>query len=296
MVIGEPKEKLPLTSDIVFKRVFSKEENKDLLQSLLEAILGTKIKSIEVKNPELPPDLSDVKAGTLDLKVEINNDTIIDVEMQVENENNIDNRQTRYLVTMSNDELKKGETYDEVRKIITISLLKFNYFKRNSFLNISHMKFEKNKPEMFVDMGYKREEEILTDKLEIITIELPKFKKQNPGIESELHQWLWLILGEEEKIKMATKNNKKIKKAVEIIDTMSMDPNEWELYRSRQMAIQNYNISMRNSEKKGEERGRKIGEKLGKKKIAKKLLSKGMSLEEVIEITDLTEDEINLIK
>ena len=175
---NDPK-KLPLTSDIVFKRVFSKEENKDLLQSLLELILGTKIKSIEIKNPELPPDLSDVKAGTLDLKVAVNEDTIIDVEMQVENENNIDDRETRYLVAMSNDQLKKGELYTQVRKIITISILKFNFYKRNSFLNIAHMKFEGSKPEMYVDMGYNREEELLTDKLEMITIELPKFQKQN---------------------------------------------------------------------------------------------------------------------
>ena len=240
---------MPLTSDIVFKRVFSKEENKDLLQSLLESILGTKIKSIEIKNPELPPDLSDVKAGTLDLKVAVNEDTIIDVEMQVENENNIDDRETRYLVAMSNDQLKKGELYTQVRKIITISILKFNYLKRNSFLNIAHMKFEGNKPEMYVDMGYNREEELLTDKLEMITIELPKFQKQNPSIENELNQWLWMILGEEEKIKMAVKKNKTIKKAVEIVDTMSMDPKEWELYRSRQMAITNYNIAMQNSKK-----------------------------------------------
>ena len=264
---NDPK-KLPLTSDIVFKRVFSKEENKDLLQSLLESILGTKIKSIEIKNPELPPDLSDVKAGTLDLKVAVNEDTIIDVEMQVENENNIDDRETRYLVAMSNDQLKKGELYTQVRKIITISILKFNYLKRNSFLNIAHMKFEGSKPEMYVDMGYNREEELLTDKLEMITIELPKFQKQNPSTENELNQWLWLILGKEEKIKMAIKKNKKIKRAVEIVDTMSMDPKEWELYRSRQMAIMNYNISMQNSRKQGEEigekRGKEIGERLGK--------------------------------
>ena len=181
---------MPLTSDVVFKRVFSKEENKDLLQSLLESILGTKIKSIEIKNPELPPDLSDVKAGTLDLKVAVNEDTIIDVEMQVENENNIDDRETRYLVAMSNDQLKKGELYTQVRKIITISILKFNFYKRNSFLNIAHMKFEGSKPEMYVDMGYNRDEELLTDKLEMITIELPKFQKQNPSIENELSQWL----------------------------------------------------------------------------------------------------------
>lgn len=288
--------KLPLTSDIVFKRVFSKEENKDLLQSLLESILGTKIKSIEIKNPEISPDLSDVKAGTLDLKVAVNEDTIIDVEMQVGNENNIDDRETRYLVAMSNDQLKQGELYTQVRKLIAISILKFNFYKRNSFLNIAHMKFENSKPEVYVDMGYNREEEILTDKLEIITIELPKFQKQNPSIENELNQWLWLILGEEEKIKMAVKKNKEIKKAVEIVDTMSMDPKEWELYRSRQMAILNYNIGMQNSRKQGEEIGEKRGREKEKVEIAKKLLELGDDIEKIKIATGLKEEKILSIK
>lgn len=109
--------KLPLTSDVVFKRVFSKEENKDLLKSLLESIPGTKLKSIEIKNPEMSPDLSDVKAGTLDLKIAINEDTIIDIEMQVGNENNINDRETRYLVAMSNDQLKKRRTIYSSKKI-----------------------------------------------------------------------------------------------------------------------------------------------------------------------------------
>ena len=288
--------KLPLTSDVVFKRVFSKEENKDLLQSLLESILGTKIKSIEIKNPEMSPDLSDVKAGTLDLKVAVNEDTIIDVEMQVGNEGNIDDRETRYLVAMSNDQLKQGEQYTQVRKLITISILKFNFYKRNSFLNIAHMKFENSKPEMYVDMGYNREEELVTDKLEMITIELPKFQKQNPSIENELNQWLWLILGEEEKIKMVVKKNKKIKKAVEIVDTMSMDPKEWELYRSRQMAILNYNIGMQNSRKQGEEIGKEIGKKEEKIEIAKKMLELGDGIEKVSLVTGLTKEEIEKIK
>jgi predicted transposase/invertase (TIGR01784 family) len=153
------------------------------------------------------------------------------------------------------------------------------------------MRFEKSKPEMYVDMGYKKEAELETDKLEIITIELPKFKQQNPNVENKLNQWLWLIIGEEERIKMAIKKNEKIEKAVEIIDQMSMDPKEWELYRSRQMAIMNYNISMSNSEKKGE----KIGEKKAKEEIARKMINKGTKLEEIIEITGLTKEEIDTI-
>lgn len=50
----KPIKKLPLTSDIVFKRVFAREGNEDILKALLEAILEIPIKQVIVKNPELP--------------------------------------------------------------------------------------------------------------------------------------------------------------------------------------------------------------------------------------------------
>lgn len=40
--------KLPLTSDIVFKRVFSKKGNESILKSLLEAILDIKNQKVIV--------------------------------------------------------------------------------------------------------------------------------------------------------------------------------------------------------------------------------------------------------
>ena len=73
------KKKLPLSSDIVFKRVFSKEGNEGILKALLEAILEINIKSVIVKNPEMPKDLYDSKAGVMDIKVEIDTNTIVDI-------------------------------------------------------------------------------------------------------------------------------------------------------------------------------------------------------------------------
>ena len=91
---------------------------------------------------------------------------------------------------------------------------------------------------------------------------------------------------------MASKENEKIKKAIKIIDEMSMDPKEWELYRSRQMAIMNYNIGMKNSEKKGE----KIGEKKTREKIVKNLLNIGLDTEKIIEATGITKEELKKIE
>ena len=50
---------------------------------------------------------------------------------------------------------------------------------------------------------------------------------------------------------MAKKENKEIKKAMEIIDEMSMDEKEWELYESRRLAIMDYNTGILEAEERG---------------------------------------------
>ena len=290
------QEKLPLNSDIVFKRVFAKEENKDLLISLLEAILKIEIKSIEIKNPEIPRNLMDSKAGVLDIKAIINDNSVVDVEMQMNDEHNIEHRGSYYMTSISSEEIKKGELYIDLKKTIVIGLLNFNYFKRNGYMHTAHMKFEKGDPETYVNMGYEEEEELATDDLEMIFIELPKFIKKNPDANNSLYQWLWLLAGREDKVKMAKKELKEVKKAMEVIDEMSADPKEWEMYESRRKAIINYNSGMETARREGVAAGLKEGEKKAKEETAKKMIKLKMPIEQIMEISGLSKEEIEKLK
>lgn len=247
---------LPLTSDIVFKRVFSREGNEKILKSLLEAILDTEIQKVEVKNPQLPPNLNDSKAGILDIKVQIDDNTICDVEMQVRDERNIADRSTYYMAKMLSDELKRSEGYIKVKKAIVINILMFNYYKRNSYHSIAHMKFEDTKRDEYVNLGYMDEEKIATKDLEMHFIEIPKFIKKNPEVKTKLEQWLWAISGKGDKAKMAEKANKDVKEAMNIVKEMSMSDEEWELYESRRLALLDYNTGMINAKNEGFEERR----------------------------------------
>ena len=296
----EAIKKLPLTSDIVFKRVFSREGNEDILKALLEAILDKPIQQVIVKNPELPRNLYDSKAGVLDVKVEIDKNIICDIEMQVQDLKNIDKRSTYYMSVLESEELKKGEEYKEAKSTIVINLLNFEFYKRNSYHNIAHMKFEKTKENEYVDMGYIEEEEIATKDLEMHFIEIPKFEKKNPEAKTKLEQWLWLLAGREEKLEMAKKENKEIKKAMDIIDEMSMDEKEWELYMSRHRAILDYNSGMSEAKRQGIEDGLKEGIKQGIKEgaksrnieIAKNMIKEKIEIKTIEKITGLTKEEI----
>ena len=118
-------------------------------------------------------------------------------------------------------------------------------------------------------------------------------KKVNVFVKIE--QWLWTIIGEEGKIEMARKDNKEVEKAIKVVDEMSMNKEERELYEARLKGEFNYNTAIHIAKEEGKELGEKLGEKKKQLEIAKKLLSKKMPIEEIIEITGLSEDEIKNI-
>ena len=311
----EKKKRLELTNDYVFKKIFAKPENNVELKELLEAILNIQIEQVEVKNPEIGKNYEDEKLGILDIRAYINEDTIVDIEMQVANVYTIVNRNITYSSRIIAEQLQVGNNYTVLKKFISINILGENLFKRNSYHNIAHLKFEKTEQEKYVDIGYKEEQEVLTDKIEVHYIELKKFLKKNPGISSKLEQWLWLISGEEEKVKMASKENQNIKKVVEDLDEMSSDENErLEAYK-RKLAVWDYNVSIAEATERGKAEGLEEGLKEGiekgkiegrlegiaegkkearksKLEIAKNLKQKGMDIETIAEVTGVSKEEI----
>ena len=198
----EENEVLKPTNDYIFKRLFSKKGNEDILIDLLEGILEIKIKKIEVMQ-EVELERIDIKdkVGVLDIKAVIYEKTTIDIEMQIENEYNMIERTLFYWAGLYHTGLKSKEKYVRNNKVITINLLKFNIFKEKRYHRVGIIKEKENN-------------DILTDKLELHFIELPKFLESNEGGNKKLRQWLDFICNErEEEVKMAVKENKKIAKA-----------------------------------------------------------------------------------
>ena len=300
--------RLPLTSDYVFKRIFAREENNSMLKDFLEAILNIHINKVEVKNPELTPNMADEKLGILDLKLDIDNERVVDVEMQVSNEHNIKERSSTYLSKLAAEQLKAKQNYKELKKIITINILKYNYLERNSYHSIARMKYEDTSPTEFVDMGYNKEEEEATNTFEMHFIELPKFKEKNPDCNTKLEQWLWLIDGsKEEKVTMSAQENEEINKTVKELNKLSQNPEEVAKYEEREWSIMRYNVEMDTNRELGKEQGRKEGRKEGRKigieegkrdkeiEIVKKLNSLNTPIEKIAEIVGLSTEEVKKI-
>ena len=292
----EKPEKMRLTVDYAFKRVFGRNGNEGILKDFLESILDIEIKDITIQNPEIPKNMRDSKIGILDVRAEINGKEIIEVEMQVQNQYNIDKRSPIYITKIYSDQLKEGDSYVKVKKVAVINILNFNYYERNSYHSVGRMKFENSKENEKVDMGYILEEQYVTDDLEMHFIELPKFRKKNPDISSKLDQWLWLICGEEEKIKMAKNENEKIKEAKSELEKLEMSPEDRELYELRLKAIRD-EINIRESGFiDGKTEGKKEGELQKSLEIAQNMLKENMPIEVISKLTGLSQEEIEKLK
>ena len=291
---------LPLTSDYVFKRIFGQEENKQALKDFLESILDEEILKIEIKNPEIPKNFYDSKYGVLDLKVTLNDKSIVDVEMQMKNEHNIEQRDTFYLVSNYVNELKEGEPYTNCKKSIVINILNFMYYNRNEYHSVARMIFEEPKEEEKVEMGYKEEDRYMTKYLEVHIIELPKFKIKNPKMHTKLEEWLWLFIGSDEKVSEASKKNKEIEKIKKKLASMSLSPEERNNYEYRLRAIRDEADAIEYKTKQAKEEGIREGLERGAKRrteeMVKEMLKNNFTIEQIEIITKLTKEEIERLK
>ena len=281
-------ELLPLTDDYIFKRVFAYKGNESVLKDFLEALLKIEIKGIKITNPEIIPYEKGEKRGLLDIKAEINDGTMLDVEMQMKNERNTEERATEYMGKMISEQLQVGEDYQNLKKSIVIFITNYNFLKRNSYHSVGRMKFDKTLEDEYVNMGYEKEDEVASKYIEVHYIELPKFKKKELSKFTKLDQWMCIFTQNREGIMLAEKENKEIKRAINTLDFLSKDPKERERHNSIIMAEYNRLVSEHNFFEDGK--------KEGKIEIAKKMLKEKVPIEMIEKFTELSKEEIEKIK
>ena len=87
------KKKINLKNDIIFKAFFSRKGNEKYLIDFLNAILKIEITKIQVKEEVNLEQLSTKeKGGRLDIQAILNDGMIVNIEMQMKNLNNIEQK------------------------------------------------------------------------------------------------------------------------------------------------------------------------------------------------------------
>lgn len=264
-------EKLRVTNDYVFKKIFAKKGNESILKDFLIAVLEIPIEKIEVvKEAQLERKIETNKLGILDIKATLDNNITVNIEMQVKNEYNIKERTLFYWSELYSSELYKNQDYSENKKTITINILNFNIFKEGPYHERCRIKRDYNN-------------ELLTEDLEIHFIQIPKCR--DIEIKTELDYWMQFIGNiSKEGVKIAMEKNEKIKKAQEELDYLTGNEEERRLAELREKAIRD--------EISGLNCARKEGEKSSRLNIAKKLKEMKMSIDDIEKATGLTKEEI----
>ena len=123
------------------------QENEFVLRGLIESLLNldqSAIKSVEIKNPIKLGEQMDDKTFVLDIEILLNNNTCLNLEMQVLNEGDWTDRSLIYLCRLY-DDLQHGDDYSETKRAIHIGILDFTLFKecpefyaRNMLMNVKN--------------------------------------------------------------------------------------------------------------------------------------------------------------
>ena len=319
-----PLERLmDLKIDYAFKQLFGNEKNKEITVVFLNAILQktgrASIKDISFANTESGGEYVDDKQSRLDLLVNTEAGERINVEIQFTNKYDMIKRSIYYWSGTYRYPLQKKMSYKELRSVIAINIMNFNIFNQTERFHTTHHLYEDE------------EKFRLTDVMELHFIEMPKLIKA--WQEGKLDPWndvlaRWLLmLGmvdhrnnkvyediylELEEISM---KDETLREAFQNWEDLSRTQEQYLAYESRLKRINDEEAAQREAElrlqeaiqeatleatekatKEGRKEGIKEGSKNEKELIARRLLGKGMSIEEVAELTDLSEEKVSEIQ
>ncbi len=116
---------ISLKADYAFKELFAHEKvRKQFLSDVLDIPLE-QIKSVQMANPFLRRTFRRQKQGIMDIALVLNDNTKINIEMQVYRQKHYTQRKLYYLARMYTDDLMIGEKYKKLRRCISISLVDF---------------------------------------------------------------------------------------------------------------------------------------------------------------------------
>ncbi len=292
------EKRLSVKRDIVFKRIFAHKGNEAFLTEFLSSLLNINIKKIEIMHDiHLEKDIEEDKLGIIDVRAIINDDSIINIEIQLRNEFNIIKRSTFYGSKLISEQLKKNDLYNEIKPVIVICILNYNYFPFEEYINDTVMVLSKH-----------RKHEVNTN-MKYYYIELPKFRKSNYNKEDVTNQWLTFIDSENSKeLDEIMKKNNTIKKAKEELEYLEGDEAFKRKVELREKYERDLASALYNREQKGIKEGIKKGKEEGIKKgkeegirqgrytaqleIAKAMLEKGISIKDIENITGIKEEEL----
>ena len=203
----------PFTNDYMFRAILQKD--KQVLKALVSALLHLEkdsVKEVTITNPiELGAAISD-KDFILDIRIDLDGEKLIDLEMQVTNQYNWPERSISY-AARSFDHLNSGQDYSEVLTVHSIGFLNYTLFPEA--------------PEFFAtyELRNRKTGKLYSSKFSIHVLDLTKIdlatkEDKKFGID----RWARLFMAKTwEELRMVAKNNPDLLQASNELYTINKD-------------------------------------------------------------------------
>ena len=288
------KEKINPRVDIAFKKIFGIEENKDLLISLINSVVGAEDQVIDVTllNPYNQKNFKNDKLSVLDIKAVGNHGKRFNIEIQITDERDYDKRALYYWAKLYTEQLKASEDYSSLEKVIGIHLLNFTSLPQSKkYHNVFHITEKETGLTYFED-------------LELHTIELKKFADAISGtlkeiavkVKTALDIWSAFLTKHELLTQVnqlpSRLNRPELKKALQVLDVMNFTEEEKEAYENHLKWLRIETNTLKKAEAKGREEGRQERDR----EIALKMLKEKLSTKQISKLTGLSVEEIDSLQ
>ena len=279
--------KYRLTNDMLFHIVMM--ESDRCLVSLLSSLLSLPLKEItdvEILNPIDYYMYVDAKNITLDIKLELNHTSIVDIEMQVSKEKYWDNRVMFYSGRLVADQ-NPGKHYENLKNVHHIGILDFEQEDNDAFYRTFRLMSNDGK--------------VYYDKFQIHTLNLRNIANALPAdVQDGLVKWGRLFsAGSWEEIQKLADEDDIFREAGENMRKAMVTQED--LLRRREDAIRDYEWSMSRAKRMAKEEGRAEGIAEGKaegRTEAVKALMDNLefSFEKAIDALNISAEEAEQIK
>ena len=234
------------------------------------------IKETHILNTDLKKMFPDDKLGILDVRLSLNDDTEIDIEVQISEVKVWAERSLFYLAKMYTEQIHPGEKYDVLKKCVSISILDFDLFKgETEFYSRFHIR------EDYRNL-------LFTDKMEFHVIELPKLPEKLKDSDDILLWAKFINAEKKEEFDMLSNRNEYIDSAYDHLKIISQDEKKRAEYEAREKAIRDHNQMMWES--------REAGKKEQAIYTAKKLIKSGATTDIIIDLTGLSYSEVKELR
>ena len=273
--ITKPKKFYTCKNDSAFKEIFGNIKNKKLLIWLLERILQVNIDKLTYLNVERNNNDLITKRKRLDILVETNVGRI-NIEMNATSKEYLHPRNFCYLSNIYNKNTSISEDYNEDTLTIQINFT-YGIKDDNKILRIYKVQDDEQK-------CYIKNFEIYEYNMDIImnfwySLDIEKVTEYSHLIMLDL---------EKNSLKELVKYDGKVDEYMEKITKLNTDANFWEVFTPEEDERYIRNTIKRESEKKGK--------KIEKITIAKNMLAKNLDLNLIMDVTNLSKNEILKIK